>query len=119
MKKIYHLSNCTTCQRIIAELDLNNHGFEFQDIKSEPLTEVQLDQLAQMAGSYQKLFSRRAMKYRALGLGEKDLKEVDYKKYILSEYTFLQRPVIIMGSSIFVGSAKKTIALAKEALLHE
>jgi arsenate reductase (glutaredoxin) len=119
MKKIYHLSNCTTCQRILAELDLKNQGFKIQDIKTEPLSEVQLDQLAQMTGSYEKLFSRRAMKYRELGLGEKHLVESDYKKYILSEYTFLQRPVIVVGTSIFIGSAKKTTAMTKEALVHE
>ena len=42
MKKIYHLANCTTCQRILKEL---KPGAEIivQDIKSEPITEQQLE----------------------------------------------------------------------------
>lgn len=119
MKKIYHLPNCSTCQRIIKELDLKSHNFEFQDIKSEPISENDLDSLAQMAGSYEKLFSRRALKYRELGLGDKQLSESDYKFYILGEYTFIQRPVVVIDSSIFIGSAKKTTALTKEALFNE
>ncbi|MFT5182998.1 MAG: arsenate reductase [Flavobacteriales bacterium] len=119
VKKIYHLSNCSTCQRIIKELDLKQENCEFQDIKTNPISADDLDVLAQIAGSYENLFSRRAMKYRELGLGDKKLTEKDYKSYILGEYTFLQRPVIVIGSSIFIGSSKKTTALTMEALLHE
>jgi len=61
------------------------------------------------------LFSRRAMKYRQLGLNEMQLTETDYKKYILEEYTFLKRPVFIVDNQIFIGNAKKTVeALSKK-----
>ena len=69
-----------------------------------------------MAGSYEALFSRVALKYRALGLDKKKLTEDDYKNYILEEYTFLKRPVIIIGSKIFVGNAKSNVAAAKAEL---
>ncbi|MEL7064780.1 MAG: ArsC/Spx/MgsR family protein, partial [Bacteroidota bacterium] len=62
------------------------------------------------------LFSRRAMKYRALGLHEQELSEEDYRQHILDEYTFLKRPVIIVGDQIFVGNTKKVVAAAKEAI---
>lgn len=116
MKKIYHLSNCTTCQRIIKELSLEEKGFEFQDIKTQPITSAQLEDMHSHAGSYEALFSRRAMKYRALGLGDKNLSEDDYKKYILEEYTFLKRPVIYVDNRVFVGSTKKVIQAAAEAI---
>ena len=116
MKKIFYLSTCSTCTRIINELDLKNKGFEFQDIKTEKITASQLAQMAQMAGSYEALFSRVALKYKALGLNEKILNENDYKKYILEEYTFLKRPVIIIDNDIYVGNSKKTIAAAKTKL---
>lgn len=61
-----------------------------------------------MAGSYEALFSRRALKYKELGLKDKKLTEKDYRKLILQEYTFLKRPVIINGKKIFIGSEKKT-----------
>lgn len=113
MKKIYHLSTCKTCQRVIQELN-GGEGFEMQDIKTEKITPEQLEQMYEMAGSYEALFSRRAMKYRSLGLNEMDLGEDDYRKYILEEYTFLKRPVIIVDDAIFVGSAKKQVQEAKE-----
>ena len=113
MKKIYYLSTCSTCSRIINELDLKTKGFIFQDIKTEKITSEQLDEMKKMAGSYEALFSRVALKYKALKLNEKTLSENDYKNYILEEYTFLKRPVIIINSDIFVGNATKTIAAAK------
>ncbi|MDF1673140.1 MAG: hypothetical protein P1U41_06520 [Vicingaceae bacterium] len=108
MKKIYFLSTCSTCTRIIKELGLDD-SFEFQDIKTNKITTEQLEQMAKMNGSYESLFSRRAMKYKSMGLKEKTLSETDYKNLILDEYTFLQRPVIIINDKIFVGNAKKTI----------
>ncbi len=115
MKKIYHLSTCSTCQRIIKELD-GGEGFEMQDIKSEGMSADQLNYLAEKVGSYEALFSRRAMKYRAMGLQDKSLSETDYRDLILEEYTFLKRPVIIIGDEVFVGNAKKTVAAAKAKL---
>lgn len=116
MKKIYYLSSCSTCARIIEELGLKNKKFEFQDIKTEKITSGQLAEMKKMSGSYESLFSRVALKYRALGLDKKKLTEDDYKKYILEEYTFLKRPVMIIGNKIFVGNSKANIAAAKAEL---
>ncbi len=115
MKKIYHLKTCSTCARIIKELN-NGEGFQLQNIKEEKITADQLSTMAEMAGSYESLFSRRAMKFRALGLQNKTLTEVDYRNYILDEYTFLKRPVIIIDDEIFVGNAKSTIEAVKKKL---
>jgi arsenate reductase len=116
MNKIYYLSSCSTCTRIINELDLKNKKFEFQDIKTEKITPAQLSEMKKAAGSYEALFSRVALKYRALGLDKKQLTEEDYKKHILEEYTFLKRPVIITGKKIFVGNSKNTVAAVKAEL---
>jgi arsenate reductase (glutaredoxin) len=116
MKKIYHLANCGTCQEIIDSLGAKGSAFEKQDIKSQKITETQLDEMKKMAGSYENLFSRRALKYRELGLNNQTLTEAQYKKYILEEYTFLKRPVIINGAQIFIGNAPKTVLAAKQSL---
>jgi arsenate reductase (glutaredoxin) len=119
MKKIYHLGNCTTCQAIIKETAIDTlrqtqgDKFIMQDIKFEKITPAQLDEMKKMAGSYESLFSRRAMKYKELGLKDKPLTEKDYRKYILEEYTFLKRPVTIIDDKIFVGSEKKTVEALK------
>lgn len=118
MKKVYHLGNCTTCQAILAETGLEQKGFKLQDIKTEKITPAQLEEMKKLAGSYEALFSRRALKYKALGLKDKVLTENDYRDYILEEYTFLKRPVVINGKQIFVGSEKKTVGELKEKLVN-
>ena len=88
MKKIYHLGNCTTSQEIIRTTAIDKKGFEMQDIKWEKITPEQLEEMKKMSGSYEALFSRRAMKYKEWKLKDKNLSEKDYKDYILQEYTF-------------------------------
>jgi len=114
MMKIYHLGNCGTCQRILGEIPKIKR-FEQQEIKTQPITAAQLDEMKKMAGSYEALFSKIAMKYRSMGLNEMKLTEKDFRKYILQEYTFLKRPVIIVGDQIFIGSAPKTVKAMLEA----
>ena len=116
MNKIYYLGTCSTCTRIINELSLKEKGFDFQDIKKDAITKEQLAEMAQMAGSYEALFSRVALKYKALKLNEKVLSEKEYESYILGEYTFLKRPVIIIDKTIYIGNSKNTITQVKEKL---
>lgn len=113
---MYHLGNCTTCQAIIKETGVDKKISEIQDIKTESITPEQLEDMKKMAGSYEALFSRRAMKYKELGLKDRKLYENDYKNFILSEYTFLKRPVVILGKNIFIGSEKKNIAALTQAI---
>jgi arsenate reductase len=116
MKKMYHLANCTTCQAIIHETGADKRSLMMQDIKTEKITPEQLDEMKKIAGSYEALFSRRAMKYKEWNLKDKQLTENDYRNYILEEYTFLKRPVTILGNKIFIGNDKKTVAALKDAL---
>ena len=126
MKKIYYLGTCSTCAAIIKETGIlrpfgklraqDNKDFEMQDIKTEKITAKQLDEMKKMAGTYEALFSRRAMKYKELGLKDKQLTEKDYRNYILEEYTFLKRPVVIVDDKLFIGSEKKTVEALKTAV---
>jgi arsenate reductase len=115
MKKIYHLSSCSTCQRILREVEAEKKGFVLQDIKTEKITPAQLDELKDKAGSYEALFSRRAIKFKELGLKDKVLTEKDYRRLILEEHTFLKRPVVLVGKGVFAGSEKKTVEELKAA----
>ena len=116
MKKMYHLGTCTTCHAIIAETGIDQKKVKMQDIKTEGITPAQLDEMKAIAGSYEALFSRRAMLYKERGLKDKTLTENDYRDLILEHYTFLKRPVTILGKKIFVGNEKKTVKALKEAL---
>jgi arsenate reductase len=109
MRKVYHLKNCGTCQRIIRDLGLVERGFVLQDIKQEPITAEALDGLAGLMGGYEPLFSRRAIKYKTLGLAGRTLSEADYRRYILEDYTFLRRPVVVVDGRLFAGSEQRTL----------
>jgi arsenate reductase len=115
MKKIYHLGTCTTCQRILKEWKPGK-DVVIQDIKTEPITPAQLDEMKKLSGSYESLFSRVALKYRGMGLNNMTLTEKDYRKYILQEYTFLKRPVLILDEKIFIGNSPKNVEAAKVAM---
>lgn len=108
MKKIYHLKTCDTCKKILKQID-NLHQFDIQEIKTNPLTEVQLQEMYAHTKSYEALFNKRAQLYKELGLKDQNLTEEDYKKYLLEHYTFLARPVILYNDKIFVGNKASTI----------
>lgn len=115
MNKAFYLSSCSTCIKIIKQLELPDN-FELQDIKTNKITHEQIEEMKALSGSYEKLFSRRAIQYRLMNLKEKILNEKDYKNLILEEYTFLKRPVFIVNRQIFIGSAKNTIQELKQAI---
>ncbi len=112
---IYYLSSCDTCKRILKDLAPTKE-IVLQDIKSSPLTAKQLDGLKVKAGSYEALFSKRARLYKERKLKEKTLTETDYCNLLLEHYTFLKRPVMVIGEEIFIGNTKNVVAAAKEAL---
>lgn len=113
--KLYYLSTCSTCKRIISEVELPE-DFPRQDIKENGLTESQVDELKGVVGSYEALFSRRAQLYRKRNLKENNLSETDYRDLLVEHYSFLKRPVFVIDDQVFVGNSPKTVAAVKEAL---
>lgn len=114
MKKVYFLQTCDTCRRILKEVNLE--GFEKQEIKTDPLTATQLEEMRALTTSYESLFNKRAKLYREKDLKNQQLTETDYRQYILEEYTFLKRPVFIVENTIFIGNSKKVIETLKIAI---
>lgn len=113
--KVYHLSTCDTCKKIIKSLPKPNNLI-FKDIKQHPISELDLEELYKLAGSYEVLFSKKAQLYKSLDLKNKNLGEPDYKKYLLEHYTFLSRPVFIIDSKIYIGNSQNNIANVMAAL---
>jgi len=114
MKRIFYLSTCDTCKRILNSW--NTEGIYLQDIKTEPITPVQLDNMITLAGSADALFSRRASKYKELGLKNLNLGDTEIRQLILSEYTFLKRPVLLFDGQIFIGNSPKVVKDATDAI---
>ena len=115
MKKFYYLDSCSTCKRIMKELNFAEN-VEMREIKSSPITAEEADSIAAKTGSYEAMFSKRAMKYRSMGLHEKELSEKDYRRYLLEEYTFLKRPVLETDSAAVAGNSKKAVEEMKSLL---
>jgi arsenate reductase len=115
MKQIYHLETCKTCKKALVLLSPDQE-IEVIEIKSQGISKEVLEHMAQLAGSYEALFSRKAILYRQRNLGEQQLSEDDYKALILEHYTFLKRPVVVTDSEIFIGNSKAVLEAAKTAL---
>ncbi len=115
MKKIFFLSTCSTCQRIMKEIGVDESWIQ-QDIKKENIDETTLDLIFNQTKSYEAIFSKKAIKYRSMGLKDIIKKDEDYKKHILEEYTFISRPVIQINDRFYIGNSKKNIENVKLAL---
>ncbi len=114
MDIIFYLASCDTCRKIIKSLPKNS--LVFQDIRQEPITAQQLDELHKLAGSYDALFSRKAQLYKSRDLKNQKLTETDYKNLILEHYTFLSRPVFVISGKIYIGNSAKNVEAVIKAL---
>jgi len=115
VKKIYYLSTCDTCKRILNELNPSS-DFVLQDIKNQPITIDQIEEMKVLAGTYESLFSKRARLYKERDLKNQHLSEDDYKALIVEHYTFLKRPVILYNDQLFIGNSKKVVEAANTAM---
>lgn len=115
MRKVYLLGTCDTCKKILKEVNLPEN-FIKQDIKNQEITVKELEEMFTLSGSYESLFSRRAKLYKERNLKDEKLQERDFKNLILEHYTFLNRPVIINNSEIFIGNSRKMIEDIKKSI---
>ena len=116
MDIIYYLASCDTCRKIIKSLP-KDHDFKFHDIKQDPITVEELEKIRELSGSYEALFSKKAVLYKSMDLKNKSLTEDDYKKYILEHYTFLSRPVFIIKDKIYIGNTQQNMLQVMKALV--
>ena len=112
MNKIYYLASCDTCRKIIKSLP-NTDKLEFHDIRQNPITEEELEEMYSKTNSYEALFSKKSTQIKLRELDAKSLTEDDFKELILDHYTFLKRPVFLTDKEIFVGNEKKNIDALK------
>ena len=115
MKVVFYLKSCNTCTRIIKEIKLDS-SFVFREIKSNPLTLKEIEIIHDLSKNYESIFNKRAKLFTEKKLKDVTLTELEYKNYILENYTFLKRPVIITDQKIFIGNSKKNILELKKHL---
>lgn len=112
MRVFFYLSSCDTCKRIIKTLNLDA-TITRVDIKTNPLTVSQLEELYSLTQSYEALFSKRAQLYKQRDLKNQKLEDTDYRSLLLEHYTFLKRPVLVYDKIIFIGNSSKATEAAK------
>ena len=115
---VFYLPSCDSCRKIIKAIS-PKASLAYHDIKQDPLTELQLQELQALAGSYEALFSRKAQLYKAYNLKNQTLTEADYKKYLLEHYTFLARPVFVIENQVYICNKPEIVAKALAALAHD
>lgn len=113
-KTVFYLKTCGTNKKIMAELNLKD--WTHREIKSQAISEAELETMHQLAGSYDALFSKRSQEIKKRAIDVKNLSEEDKKQLILSHYSFLKRPVFIDDNVIFIGSDKKTVEAVSSRL---
>ena len=111
MKQVYHLSTCSTCKRILNSLTLPK-DISLIDIKYQSITEEVLDALKTQLGSYEAVFSKKAKRYNEVKATISC--DEDFRALILSDYTFLKRPVFIYNGFYSVGNDRSAVERLQE-----
>lgn len=107
MKKVFFLKTCSTCKRIMSEFNLES--WQLRELKSENVSESELNEMHRFTQSYEALFSKKSTQIKERNIDIKSLKEEDFKSLILDHYSFLKRPVFITNKDIFVGNDKSNV----------
>lgn len=110
------MPECSTCQK--AKGWLERRGVELaamRDIKENPLSRKEIEDLAKMLGGPAELFSKRAVKYREMQLGEREVPPAEMLDLMTGEYTFLKRPMMVIGKHATAGFFERSF----ESFLNE
>lgn len=106
---LYWSPGCSTCQKAARWLDRRKVKVtQFRDIKDDPLSREEVERLAKMLGGPEGLFSKRAVKYREMGLGEREVSPSEMLDLMTGEYTFLKRPIMVIGDQAIASFFERT-----------
>ena len=106
---LYWSPGCSTCQKAARWLDRRGVKVaKFRDIKDEPLSRTEVEALAKMLGGAEDLFSKRAVKYREMKLGEREVLPDEMLDLMTEEYTFLKRPIMVIGNKAIASFFERT-----------
>lgn len=95
---IYGLSTCAICQRARKALEAEGKDVEFRDIRAEPLSETELEELIQEFGD--RLVDRSSNDYRSLNAW---LKKSEAEAQIAAQPKVMARPVIRNQDKLYLG----------------
>ena len=118
--RLYWMPTCSTCQK--ADRWLKRRGVdvdEYHDLKDAPLSREEVAELASKVGSPVDLFSKRAVKYREMNLSERKLSDDEMLDLMAEEYTFIKRPVLMIGDKAVAGFFERSYLSFLDANFYE
>tara|TARA_R100001143_G_C3361367_1_gene137087 strand:- start:23430 stop:23771 length:342 start_codon:yes stop_codon:yes gene_type:complete len=102
MIQVYGIKNCNKIRDTLRWLKEREIEHTFYDLKKEPLTREELEEFVHRIG-LDVLVNKRGMKWRQLGLNDRDLEESELFNHLLEHQTMMKRPVLINEEAILVG----------------
>lgn len=106
---VWYLSTCDTCRRILDQTGIDESNARLIDIKTDPVSQADIEAFHRVTGSYKELINGRSMQFRSMSKKAKDLNEEEARDLLLQHYSFLKRPVIRVGEDLFVGNSRKNV----------
>jgi arsenate reductase (glutaredoxin) len=106
---LYWLPHCDTCKKAAAFLQRKNVVVtRFHNLKTDMLTRQEIEKLAEMVGGVDQMFSQRAIKYRELGLNKREVSTNEMIEFMVADYTFIKRPVLVIDGKAISGFSEKS-----------
>ena len=102
MIQVYGIKNCNKVRDTFSWLKSNDVEYEVIDLKKEPLSREELQSMVQQIG-LDVLVNKRGMKWRQLGLKDKNLSDDELFDELLENQTMIKRPVLVRNESLLVG----------------
>jgi arsenate reductase (glutaredoxin) len=106
---LYWLPHCDTCKKAKKFLDAKGIQIDkLRNIKEDRLSPDEIDKLSAIFSSADAFFSKKAIKYRQMGLNKREVSEDEMLQLIKDEYTFIKRPVLIRNGKGIAGFSEKS-----------
>lgn len=102
MLHLVGIKNCNKIRDTKTWLDDKDIPYTFIDVKKEPLTRDELQELSDKVG-LDVLVNKKGMMWRKLGLAEKDLTQDELFDVLLEHQNMIKRPVLIKDEAVLVG----------------
>tara|TARA_B100000780_G_scaffold126864_1_gene88942 strand:+ start:6444 stop:6773 length:330 start_codon:yes stop_codon:yes gene_type:complete len=95
---IYGLNTCVVCQRALKTLEADGRKASFRDIRSDPLSEIELAELIAEFGD--RLVDQKSNDYRSLNIW---LKNSEADAQIAAQPKVMVRPIILDKGNFYLG----------------
>lgn len=102
MLHVIGIPNCDKIRKTKKWLEENEVAYEFINLKKEPLSEHEIEELAFKVG-LEVLVNKRGTTYRKLGLKDKNLTDKEMIQALLENQSMIKRPVMVFGEAVLVG----------------